>query len=98
MEVKIIRLVTGEQIISQVEETEDVIKLEQPMMIVILKEGLQMVPWLIFSATSNVEISKQFVMLIHDPQPQLEQHYQQQTGSIMTAPANALDEKGKLIV
>lgn len=99
--VKIVKLITGEDLLTQVDEWEgDKVKLTKPMMLVMQQGpqgGLQMVPWLMLAKEESVVVDSSSVLLSYEPKEELVSAYQQQTGSIVTAPANALDSKGKIV-
>ena len=98
MNIKIVKLVTGEEVLSQVEDNIDNVVLKKPMVLVMQQEGLQMVPWLMLAAEQEVTIDKSKIVMIYEARQELVAGYQQQTGGIVVAPANTINNKGKLVV
>ena len=97
--IKIIKLITGENLISEVDDLNDKVRLNKPMMLGMNQERqLSMMKWLELSKEDNVMISKDMIVMMYEPINELTNGYQQQTGGIVTAPANVLNEKGKLVV
>ena len=97
MEIKLLKLKNGEDLISQiVESVEDsklYVRLREPVRIVIIPQqpGYQpqigMVKWVPLANTNEFEILKNEVLLITDPNDELKNGYSQQFGSgIVTAP------------
>jgi len=58
--------------------------------------GLQMVPFLMLAKGDSVTVKKENVLFSYEPKEELANAYRQQVGSIVTAPANALNREGKL--
>jgi hypothetical protein len=90
--VKYVRLVTGEEIIAKVEEA-DKVKLTTPVRIVITAEGVGMGPVSPFmsGSTKTIEVAKEHVVFIAEPDDEIKNAYNAQFGSgIITAPAGAI--------
>lgn len=108
MTIQIVKLITGEDILTEVEDifedahdqiyAEDKVKLVKPMMLIMQQQGMQMVPWLMLAKKEEVIIGKDRIVFMYDPRDELVSAYQQQTGQIVTAPAGVLDPKGKLVM
>jgi hypothetical protein len=96
VEVKLVKLTTGEEILTNVERVSGGFRLSKPMILIPHQQGLQMMPWLMFAAKDEIEIEDKNVFIMYEPKKELVNGYKQQTGGIVTAPANALNEKGKL--
>jgi hypothetical protein len=100
MDVRIVKLITGEELLSQYEENADQVVLTKPMMLIMQSNGLQMVPWLVLMFCSGnvdkVTLKPSQVLFSYEPKLELANGYRQQVGSIVTAPAGVLDKKGKL--
>ena len=98
MTIKMVKLVTGEDLLADVTEEENKITLKEPMALIMQGQGLQMVPWLMLAKVQEVTFDRSKTVLTYEPKDELVSAYQQQTGHIVTAPANVLDTKGKLVV
>lgn len=96
METKIIKLISGEEILADIEIHERHVVLDQPMILVMKQEGLGMVPWLMLAADSQVSIGKDKIIMMYNARTEIVNNYKQQIGGIVTAPATALDTTGKL--
>jgi len=96
--VKIIKLVTGEEVLSEVKDLPDGVVLIKPMMLVMQQQGLQMVPWLMLAKEQKIKILKDKIVMQYEAKAELVSAYQQQVTGIVTAPANAIDGKGKLVL
>jgi hypothetical protein len=62
------------------------------------EQGLQMVPWLMLSKEDEVTIKNDKIVMIYEPRDELVAGYRERTSGIVTAPADALNNKGKLVV
>lgn len=91
MEVKVVKLVTGEEVLANVIERDNSVKLNQPMLLLVSPEGLRIIPWLMLGDNSDVEISMDKVIVVYKPKAEIINGYKQQTGGIVTAPATALN-------
>lgn len=100
MEVKIVKLITGEELLTQIGvSVAEEVTLKQPMVLVMQpgpQGGLQMIPFLMLAKGDSVEIREESILFTYEPKEELANAYRQQVGSIVTAPANALDKQGKL--
>lgn len=96
MEVKILKLVSGEEILAKVTEgdSDNTVVINKPMALMLhtgQQGGIQMVPWLMLSQKEEAEIPKDKIIVMYDPKTEIVNGYQSQIGGIVTAPANALD-------
>lgn len=102
MDIKFIRLLTGEDLVAQisevvVEENENSdgkcqsFKLRNPARLIIAPDGLGMGPLCPFSKGKEVEIKAEHIVFIDDPEDEIRNAYNSQFGSgIITASAGAL--------
>lgn len=76
--IKIIRLVTGEELISTIENDGDTVILKKAAILIPAGEGrLAFAPWLPYTkADSGVTLNKKHVMFVLDPHAELENQYQ----------------------
>lgn len=99
MDIKIVKLVTGEQLLTEFAQVgPEKVQLTKPMMLIPGPEGIQTMPWLMLAKKEEVVIEKCHIMAVFDPKDELVNGYKQQVGAIVTAPANALNDKGKLVL
>lgn len=101
MDVKIVKLITGEELLTQIEDDGQNVTLTKPMVLIMQpgpQGGLQMVPFLMLGKSEKVVIRSENILFSYEPKEELANGYRQQVGSIVQAPANALDSKGKLVM
>ena len=90
LNVKVIKLVTGEEIISQCEVNDQELILKNPVLIGMMKDGQTglYIPWTPFVDGQTVHISKSNVLYMEKPLVEIINGYNQQFGSgIVTARA-----------
>jgi hypothetical protein len=85
MSVKILKLVTGEDVIARVEVAEDVYTIEKGFRLGITQQGLMMAPLCPFSKDNILTISEDKIVFITDPDSEIETEYKNQTSDIITA-------------
>ena len=92
--VKNFKLVTGEELTAKVVvEDENTVTIKQPFVLMIAGEGrMAVVPWLPLSQNQEFVLNKRDVLITYEPVSTLVDHYNQQTGSIVTAPAGVLKD------
>jgi hypothetical protein len=87
MEVKIVRLSSGEELICKCVETETAIKIKNPAILIPMQEGqLGMMSWLGYADYKEIEIDKKFVMFTVRPQVELMNQYSENMGSGLVVP------------
>ena len=93
MQTKCIKLVSGEEILTEVlSESSDIIYIKNPVVMIMAREGqLAIVPWLPLAEKQECSIKKSDIILSYIPKQDLVNHYKQQTGGIVTAPAGVLN-------
>jgi len=76
-EVKIIRLISGEEIISNLKQTKTALTLKDPCVLVPTQEGkLMFVRWIPYGQVKDgIEINERNVVFVVDPAKELEEHY-----------------------
>jgi hypothetical protein len=85
--IKLIKLVTGEDIICEVaSKTAEKIVLKKPHRLLFSKEGLASMPLCPFSKSETYEIDTRNVLFEVDPEPEIEKSYTAQVGSIVLPP------------
>ena len=87
-EIKILRLTSGEQLISKVtEKMEGGYTLKNPAMLVPAGQGqLGLAPWMPYADTDNLEIPEREVSFVVDPVTDLANEYSQAFGSGLVVP------------
>lgn len=81
--IKLLRLVTGEDVISDVEKRENFLILRNPHRLVFTQEGLGSMPLCPFSSSTTYEISLNNILFEAEPESQIRDSYASQTGSIV---------------
>jgi len=76
-DVKIVRLISGEEIISNFSQTKSTITLKDPCVLVPTQEGkLMFVRWVPYAQSKNgIEINERNVVFIVDAVPELSEHF-----------------------
>lgn len=101
MPVQMIRLdnmrFNGDEILGEVEEKDNTVVIKQPMMLMMQKEGLTMVPWLMFAQKQEVTLNKSDILFQYVPKTELVNAYKERTGGLVTVPAGVLDSNGKIV-
>ena len=91
MTVKCLKMVSGEELLGEVEEGIESTAIKDPVVVVVVGEGkLALVPWLPLSTKPEAKITNTHVIASYEPNEQLINHYKGVVGGIVTAPANAL--------
>ena len=80
---KIVKLITGEDVVSDVEISEDgkSLTMKQPQRLVMSQEGLASIPLMPFSEDKKYTISMEHVMLFAEPDQDIKNGYNSQFGS-----------------
>jgi len=93
MEVKIVRLSSGEELIAKCDESETSVKVKNPAMLVPMQQGqLGMMPWLAYADYNDIEIDKKFIMFTVRPQVELMNQYNENMGSGLVVPEKNIAE------
>lgn len=83
--IKLLRLVTGDDIVSDVEKRGDKYVLKKPHRLVISREGLGSMPLCPFSKTNEYEIDSRNILFEAEPDDEIRDSYATATGSIVVA-------------
>jgi hypothetical protein len=87
MNIKYIKLVTGEDILANVEDGEPLsIILINPAKLVIVPQGLAMLPFVPTTPESEVVIRNEHIVCTHEVSPELEASYNAQFGNGLVVP------------
>lgn len=97
MKIKILKLANGDDIISDIEEDGEKIKLDNPakMILISMEGGLEivMVPWFIYSDKEKWEITKSYVLTMVTPPDEICNDYKERFGDgdgIITPPTDII--------
>jgi hypothetical protein len=94
MKTKCFKLISGEEIISDVtNETSEFVGLKNPMVLAMVGEGqLAMFPWLPLAEKQEHTLLNRNIIIDYTPNVQLISGYKQKTGGIVVAPAGLLNK------
>ena len=98
-DVKILRLITGEDVIAKVEENDQGLSLNKPFVIIPHQQGpgkpvqLMMTLYSPYSKSDSVTIKNDKVISMVEPKEEILSSYQQNTSSIVTAPSLITETK-----
>lgn len=85
-DLKVLKLITNEEVIARVEEKRDILELTKPMVMMQVNQGGQMgfaiMPWSMSGKCDKVEISQSIVIATLDPMDEVEKNYIQATTGI----------------
>lgn len=88
--IKLVRLVTGEDVICEVERKDSVVVLKKPHRLLFSKEGLASMPLCPFSSDDVYEVDAGNVLFVAEPEADIRNSYAAQTGSIVVPNSNIL--------
>lgn len=95
MNVKLIRLQTGEDLIADLTETADGIELENPCMVYVRPNStgtgasIGLTRWMPYADTKKFKIDNKWIVVLTDPEADLKNEYNKAFGSgIVVAPAS----------
>jgi hypothetical protein len=98
-EVKVVKLVTGEELISKVEEVDNIsIILTNPCILIATQEGYGVAPWAFITKDAikdGVEVMNDKVLYIAEPMDEFKDQYNQAFSPI-AAPSNKIVTPGDL--
>lgn len=88
---KIVRLTTGDEIICNVEETENTIAMTDAFSMVATEPGkIGFIPFMAYAKNEEFVIDKQFVVMILDPVEEIEDQIRSMTSGIVTPPKQGI--------
>ena len=99
MEVKVVRLITNEELIAQIEvnEDRDTTTIKNGTVVVPAGEGkMAIVPWLPHAENSEVEIENKKIMFTFDPIKDIANQYNAQFGSGIVVPDMAMSNAASM--
>ena len=88
---KIVRLTTGDEVICNVEETENTIAMTDAFSMVATEPGkIGFIPFMAYAKNEEFVIDKQFVVMILDPVEEIEDQIRSMTSGIVTPPKQGI--------
>jgi hypothetical protein len=81
--IKLVRLITGEDIICQIEKTPTTVKLKKPHRLILTKEGLASMPLCPFSKDEVYDLDPKNILFEVEPESDIHDSYASQTGVIV---------------
>lgn len=84
--IKIIKLITGEDVIADVKEDVTAYQLKKPVRIILTERGLGMMPFSPFIKSETVTIAKAHFMFIGDAEDDLANEYNAKFGNGLVVP------------
>lgn len=92
MNVKVFRLVSGEEILSRFEMTDTHVTLKDPAILVPVGQGqIGLMPWMMYTKAKNgIEIPKSFVAFTVDPLEELKTQYDNSVNKGIATPSSTL--------
>lgn len=88
--IKLIRLVTGEDVVCEVEHKDSTVVLKKPHRLLLTKEGLASMPLCPFSATDSYEVDSRNILFEVEPEAEIRNSYAEQVGSIVVPNSSIL--------
>ena len=88
--IKIIRFITGEDVVADIEKKDGIVILKQPHRLVLTQEGLGSIPLCPFAKSSQYEVATQNILFEADPEDQIRDSYADQIGAIVVPSKNIL--------
>ena len=83
--IKILRLVNGDDVVSNVERKGEIYVLNKPHRLLMTREGLGSMPFCPFAKTTEYQIEARNVLFEADPEDEIRDSYATATGSIVIA-------------
>lgn len=87
MNVKIVKLISGEDLISELVESDDIIVKNPVVMIPVNKEQIAFQPWLPYAEDKEYLLKETQVVLIATPSETIRKEYERMFGSGIVTPA-----------
>lgn len=88
---KIVRLTTGDEVICNVEETENTIAMTDAFSMVATEPGkIGFIPFMAYAKNEEFVIDKQFVVMILDPVDEIVDQIRSMTSGIVTPPKQGI--------
>ena len=99
MNVKIVKLMNGDEIICDLEETKTKLKVNKPLLLAFQENRLVFVPFMQYTtAMDGFELQHASVLFVTDPVDSLINDYQMATSQILTPPQAVTPSKKKSLL
>jgi len=95
MNIKFIKLVSGEDVLSEVEEKDGEYVLKNPTRIIATREGIGLGPLNPLMKDDKITVRKEHVVYIGEPDDEIRNGYNQQFGSGIVLPPTGLEIAGE---
>lgn len=92
--VKLLKLITGEEVIASVSKDEKMTHLKNPARIAIMNDGVRLLPFSLFSKGDSISLKNEHVMFETEVEDELLNGYNSQFGTGIVVPPGA----GSIIV
>ncbi len=101
MEIKNVKLVTGEELVSEAEHTNvdnkappgklrPAIKLTNPLIVFVTEKGLAFMRWAVLTHNETVTLDMNHVLYVEDVKDEIENKYREQVGNIVVVKQPAI--------
>lgn len=98
MNIKIVKLVNGDELICDLEETKAKLKIKKPLLLAFQENRLVFVPFMQYTtAMDGFDLQPANVLFVTDPVDSLVNDYQMATSQILTPPQAASSGKKSLL-
>ena len=84
--VKIVSLMTGEDVIGSVEEKNNGYEITNPLLLILSQQGIGTMPLVPYSLDKTFFIKDQHVLFVSNPEPELANQYKAQFGGGIITP------------
>ena len=99
MNIKIVKLVNGDEIICDLEETKTKLKVKKPLLLAFQENRLVFAPFMQYTAAmEGFDLQPASVLFVTDPVDSLVNDYQTATSQILTPPQAATSGKKKSLL
>jgi len=88
--IKIVKLVTGEELVADITEANNEINLKNPQKFMLTSEGLASMPLMPLSKDKDYKIASQHVLFIAEPEDDIKNAYNSQYGSGIVVAKNII--------
>lgn len=88
--IKIVKLISGEEVVSEVERNGDLVVLNKPHRLFLSQEGLASMPLCPFAKDTKFEIKAEHVLFEAEPENEIKESYAAQIGAIVVPSKNLL--------
>lgn len=80
-DIKVVKLVSGEELVAEVEERINVVVIKNPVVILVMEKSIALMPWVRYVDTKVFEVDKSHVLFMGAPIVDIVNIYNQKYGS-----------------